>query len=212
MTGTLLARRPGLPVHEATVLVPDTLLPEVAVLHIPDLSAHLDAHHTRDLLRVEMLDRYDVPSDDDDYHRYLRGDPAPDAAAKAGWLDRLRAGAAAGRARRRVRIVREPLSDYDRFECEWCFTDNTAAGEDIRVLAGDFARVPDSVGDFFVIDAKRVARLRYDADHRFTGAYEVGVADTPAYVAVAEMAWSAATPFPAWWAAHPQYHRGNRAA
>jgi len=31
-------------------------------------------------------------------------------------------------------------------------------------------------------------------------------------IALAEVAWSLATPFTTWWAEHPQYHRRNTAA
>ncbi|HEV7451939.1 MAG TPA: hypothetical protein VGO16_11230 [Pseudonocardiaceae bacterium] len=40
---------------------------------------------TAALGRLETLDYYDVTSDGDDSHRYLRGEPAPTAAAKQPW-------------------------------------------------------------------------------------------------------------------------------
>ncbi|MGH3929687.1 MAG: DUF6879 family protein [Pseudonocardiaceae bacterium] len=70
-----------------------------------------------------------------------------------GELDQLRAGTAAGRQWRRVHVLRSPLNDYLCYECEWCYTYNVAAGEDVRIL--DVAETPAgeallSVGDFFV--------------------------------------------------------------
>lgn len=206
---------PDLPAHEASVVVPDTLIPEVASLDIPDLAGYLAERHTADLFRLETLDHYDVSSDDDDYHRYVRGAPAPEALVKGGWLDQVRADTAAGRRWRRVHVLRSPLNDYLRYECEWCYTHNVAAGEDVRIL--DVTQTPAgaallSVGDFFVIDGEHAVRSNYDAGGGFLGAVAVGAADNGSYVALADLAWQLANPFTAWWATHPQYHRDTPAA
>jgi len=206
---------PDLPAHEASVLVPDTLLPEVASLDIPDLASYLSQRHTADLFRLETLDWYDVSSDDDDYYRYVSGAPAPEASVKDRWLDQLRADRAAGRQWRRVHALRSPLNDYLRYECEWCYTYNVAAGEDVRIL--DVTEAPAGaallgVGDFFAVDGEHVVRSRYNTGGRFLSAVAVGTADRGAYVALAELAWQMGTPFAAWWAAHPEYHRATPAA
>lgn len=69
-----------------------------------------------------------------------------------------------------------------------------------------------SVGDFFVIDGEHAVRSHYDAGGSFLGAVAVGAADSDSYVALADLAWQLASPFTAWWAAHPQYHRATPAA
>ncbi|MGH3821289.1 MAG: hypothetical protein ACRDRA_00350 [Pseudonocardiaceae bacterium] len=51
---------------DGTVLVPDTLLPEIASLQV-DLGTFIAEHHQADLLRVQTLDHYRVASDGDDY-------------------------------------------------------------------------------------------------------------------------------------------------
>lgn len=107
VTGQLL-HRPGLPPGEATVLVPDTLFPEIVPLNV-NLGAFVAEHHRTDLLRVQTLGYYAVASDGDDYPRYLSGETAPTAAGKQEWLERLRSDTAAGRLRRNVHIVRAPL-------------------------------------------------------------------------------------------------------
>lgn len=80
---------------------------------------------------------------------------------KSGGLDQLRADTAAGRRWRRVHVLRFPLNDYLRYECEWCYTHNVAAGEDARIL--DATETPTgaallSVGDFFVTDGEHAVR------------------------------------------------------
>jgi hypothetical protein len=151
--------RPGLPPGEGVVLVPDTLLPEIASLHV-HLGEFIAEHHRTDLLRVQTRDHYGVASDDEDYSRYLAGEDAPLAAGKQEWLARLRTDTDAGRIRRNV----------------------------------------------------HVARMRYGAGGEFQGAVAAGADAAEGYVALAEMAWTLATPFTTWWAEHPQFHRHNTAA
>jgi hypothetical protein len=210
--------RPGearIPANELTIEVPGTLLPELADRRLASITDWILQHQTRDLIRIETLDRYDVASDDDDFHRYVRGDDAPRSAAREPWYERLRAEAAAGRRRRRVWVGRTPLGPYPRYEMEWCFTHNVRAGEDIRVL--DVAAVPTGAplirtGDFYVADGEHIACHRYDVQGRVAGSVAVDPGSAAPYVALAEMAWTMATPFLDWWAAHPQFHRTGRVA
>lgn len=213
VTGDLV-HRPGLPPGEGVVLVPGTLFPEIVSLHV-QLGAFIAEHHRTDLLRVQTRDHYGVGSDDDDYHRYLAGEAAPVAAGKQEWLDRLRADTEAGRIRRNVHVVRTPLTPYLRYQFEWCYVSNVGAGQDVRVL--DVTETPAAaalfdVGDLAVIEGRHVARMRYGADGEFQGAVAAGADAADGYVALAEMAWTLATPFTTWWAGHPQFHRNNTAA
>lgn len=211
VTGTRIDR-PGLPDHEAVVLVPDATIPDAAALVVPNLGRYIADRHRTDLLRVQTLDRYEVASDGADFERYLRGDAEPEAPGKQDWLAKLREDASNGKLRRNVHVVRAPLSAYLRYQFEWCYTYNVAAGQDIRIL--DVTTVPAEpllrVGDFTVVEHEHVVRSRYDSAGRFIGAVEA-TADA-GYGALAEIAWQLATPFSEWWLAHPEYHRGSRAA
>lgn len=184
---TLLAEL-NLPDHEGVVLVLPSLLREGDVLTLDELGEFVGRHHTRDLFRLETLSFYNAASDEDDFHRYLRGDLAPTAQAKSPWLDRIRADVAAGRAWRRVHAVAHPVSDYVRYECEWGYVPNTSAGEQVRIT--ELTPALAKVGDFFVLDGEYdgeyVVRSHYDADCRFAYA-EVLPADTAApWVGLAE--------------------------
>lgn len=95
VTGTRVDR-PGLPDHEAVVLVPDTLILDAAALVVPNLGAYIAERHQTDLLRVQTLDCYQVGSDGDDVNRYLRGDAEPMAPGKHEWLAKLRSYATDG--------------------------------------------------------------------------------------------------------------------
>jgi hypothetical protein len=209
---TLLAELGPLPEHEGVVIVEPELFEEVReVLTLDQLGEFVAKHHTRDLFRLETLPFYRAASDDDDFGRYLRGESAPTAEAKQPWLDRIRSDVAAGRAWRRIHAVTHPLPDYVRYECEWGYVPNTAAGEQVRIAELTVALA--QVGDFFVLDGEHVVRSRYDSEHRFSRAEVIADPYSAApLAALAETLWSQAIDFTTWWDAHPSYHRDTQVA
>lgn len=159
--------------------------------------------------RLETLPVYDVPTDRGDFPRYLAGEPAPDMERKGRWLDFLRQQRQQGIDRHRVRVLRSPLSDYDRYACEWGYAYNVPAGDDTRIL--DLAERGLPVGtldhDFWLVDHKDPVRVHYDDAGRFLGATVVDPVELDRYQAARDAAWHAAEPFDAWWSRHPEYHR-----
>jgi hypothetical protein len=120
-----------------------------------------------------------------------------------------------GRVRRNVHIVEQPLSEYLRYQFEWCYTFNVAAGQDVRVLdiSSNPAAAPlAACGGFAVLEGIDVARNNYALDGTFLGAVQAPADTAVALTAVAETAWAMAVPFTTWWRDHPQYHRATRAA
>lgn len=203
------------PDQETLIEVPRTLIPEIGgapMLSLGELAEYIREHHARDLFRLETRGDYSSGSDAADFRRWLRGHHGPDLDAKRGWLDHLRADLDAGRAWRRVHIVRTPLTEYLRYEMEWCYIPNSDAGEDIRVLdlTATGLDLPD-VGDFFVVDGTTAIRMHYADDSTFLGATVVN-AVPETYVALRDLLWSAAEPFSAWWARHPQPGRPSQGA
>lgn len=198
-----------LPGHEAVIEVPRSLIYGRRIMDVGELGAWISQHHTRDLFRLEVRDRYTVGTDGDDFQRYLNGAGQPDTAAKQPRLARLAADTAAGRVRRKVHLVRGPLSDYQRYEFEWGFVPNTQAGEQIRILESDADRSAAlvEVGDVFVLDAEHVLRNLYDDVGRFLGAHVVYGGEAVAIRAMIDWIWEAAEPFAQWWERHPEFHR-----
>ena len=208
---------PELPGHERKVRVPATTLPELGRLDIADFSGWLAEHRQApgDMIRVQTLDSYAVPSDDADFAGYLNGAPAPASPYREPFFEQLRDERARGMAWRNLTVVNGPLTDYQQYGFEWVCPYSAEAGQDIRVL--DLAEHPAAAvlrvtGDFWVVESKHVALVRYSPDGRHLG--EVAVEDSGAhgYVAAAELAWQLATPFTSWWAEHPEYRRPSRAA
>lgn len=184
------------------------------MLDVHELGEYINGNFTQTLFRLETLDQYEVVSDGSDVARYLAGELEPDMKRKGPWLERLREDAVQGRYRHRVHVLRSPLGDYLRYECEWGYAYNVRAGEDIRIL--DLAERRDPGGlvdhDFWLIDDSRVVRMHYARDGQFLGG-EVAPDDTLArYRAARDAAWDAAEPFGSYWATHPQYWRDGHIA
>jgi len=179
------------------------------VLTLDETVAFFDDHFTRSAFRLETLDAYEVESDGADVARYLAGEPEPDPSRKQPWLDELAAERRAGKIRSRVHVLRTPLCDYLRYECEWGYAPNAAAGESIRILdLSSVTRPPKLVDeDFWLLDDTHVLRMIYDDAGHFLGA-ELAT-DAAPYRTARAVSVAASEDFVRWWARHPQYWRAN---
>jgi len=110
---------------------------------------------------LETRDTYGTEVELPHMAKWQRGEP-DDYAWLGWWLKMLRGHRAAGRTCRRVRIVSEPLSDYQRWTINHVelFID---AGEDIRYVPRHrLATIPlPGSGDFYVFDDELVLFLHY---------------------------------------------------
>ncbi len=150
--------------------------------------------------RLELHPVYTMPGEADELRRFLAGEKPP-TDYRYGWLDTVAAAEAVGKSMRRVRVVRRPLTDYIRYEFEWGFVYNVAAGEDIRVMdLTDHAgpELPDH--DFWLFDDSTVVRLLYRLDGTQIGRELVEDPDLEAYLRYRDAAWEEAVPFPDYWA------------
>lgn len=183
------------------------------MMSVPELDEFMETYFTRSAFRLEVLDRYDVGSDGVDVRRYLDGEAEPDPTRLDPWLEELAAEARQGKRRYRVHVVRSPLSDYLRYECEWGYMHTSAAGEEIYIL--DLAEVPRPAGlcdeEFWLVDDTYVLRMHYTSDGVLHGVDLAPDANLARYRACRDAALSAAVPFEQYWAAHPEYHHARRA-
>ena len=84
------------------------------------------------------------------YQAFLAGHPQPPTPSKDQWVSMIKAAVKAGKVFQRVHVVREPLTDYLRYELGWSYPPNVEAGEDIRILvaqpvAGRLAARPAAI-------------------------------------------------------------------
>jgi hypothetical protein len=141
--------------------------------------------------RLETLQRYTMPYEDEPLHRFLAGEPkSRELDRKGDWWRQLIVGARTSRKlMQRVHVVVEPLSDYMRYELAWPYLDNIAAGEDIRIIPIHAEEWPDDLPgygyDYWLFDSKSLAVLHYDHEGRFIA---VDLIDEPSYIVQAN-AW-----------------------
>ncbi|MFH8562630.1 DUF6879 family protein [Streptomyces sp. NPDC017988] len=115
--------------------------------------------------RFEAQPTYTMPKERENVSRFLRGEQKP-ADHNARWHDRVRGYVESGRRIGRVRIVRRPLTDYQRYQFSWGIPGNVAAGEDIRVLdvTHEDYGLPLSGRDWWMFDESRIAHLNFRPD------------------------------------------------
>ncbi|MFE2600552.1 DUF6879 family protein [Streptomyces sp. NPDC059396] len=119
----------------------------------------------REAWRFEAQPTYTMPREQQNVARFMRGEDKP-ADHNARWHERVRGYVGSGRSIGRVRVVRRPLTDYQRYQFAWGIPGNIAAGEDIRVL--DVTRedynLPLSSRDWWMFDETRIAYLNFHED------------------------------------------------
>jgi hypothetical protein len=131
--------------------------------------------------RLEALDRYAVPIEEEPVRRFLAGEPV-DTSWLTPYLMLVQRATAAGKRFQRVRMVSEPLTDNDYLRYEFAYYPHTiAAGEDVRVLPRAQAEaldLPDR--DFWLFDSRLAALMRFDREGHLHG---VELTDEPQVVA-----------------------------
>lgn len=171
------------------------------------LGEYIDEHFKSTLFRLETLDHYAANAEDNDFRRYLAGESSPTST----WHEVIRAEVARGLHTYRVHVVQSPLTDYLRYECEWGYLINGAAGERVRIIDTAEQDKPDVIPDedFWLIGDERLVLMHYNPDGTFRGA-SIGPAELISqYIAAREAAWSAGRDFTDYWHRHPQYHRDH---
>lgn len=127
----------------------------------------LFATFTRSAFRLETLQSYGSSGEDAAFDAFLAGQPYVRPSGKIRWLDNIARARAVGATMSRVHVVREPLTDYLRFELTWAYEPNVAAGDDIWIIAVADGE-PWPVGlpedhDFWLVD-DRLYEMEYAND------------------------------------------------
>jgi hypothetical protein len=110
----------------------------------------------------------------EDYQAFLSGTYQPVRSYRTDpWLARVAQTTAAGRQWQRVHVIRQPLSDYMRFELGE-YRANVEAGEDVRLADRDqYPELADLTEDFWLFDADttepHAVLLRYNDEGRMIG-------------------------------------------
>ena len=146
------------------------------------------------MIHMETRDAYGTETELPHMAKWLAGEP-DDFAWLDEWCAKMRSHVDAGRSARRVKIVSEPLSDYQR----WVYTVYTpivAAGEDVRWLPRPKVSTICLPGnDYYLLDNMRVVFLHYAGSGLntcFTTTTDPGVVEMCA--TAFEKVWPLATP------------------
>lgn len=163
--------------------------------------------------RLETLQHYDVPSDEERQRAFhTTGALPPPRTGKADDLSLISEIRQSGRDVGRVHVVDWPLSDYVRYELA-VYAENVDAGEDIRIA--DLATHPalaELTTDFAIFDAgtedPSVIIFDYSDEGRIRGyRHSQDTAEIAAYRQQYELARRHSVPLPEYLAAH----RGSNA-
>lgn len=111
-------------------------------------------------LHVEMRDMYGTQAEIGPFAKWVAGEP-DDLKWLDGWCETLRRGTAKGKVFRRVCVVSEPLSDYQRWTHSLT-SPLVEAGEDIRWVPRRLvSSIPVPGNDFYLIDEHKVVFMHY---------------------------------------------------
>ncbi|WP_026448775.1 DUF6879 family protein [Actinopolyspora mortivallis] len=117
----------------------------------------------RSAWRFECQPTYSIPREQDDFGRWRAGQPKPDG-HNAAWHERVRSYVANGKTIGRVRVVRRPLTEYQRYQLDWGIPGNIEAGEDIRILDVTALDLDLPSHDFWLFDDETVVDLNFNPD------------------------------------------------
>ncbi|ARQ70130.1 DUF6879 family protein [Streptomyces marincola] len=119
----------------------------------------------REAWRFEAQPVYSMPREQENVARFLRGEAKP-ADHNRRWHERVQGFVTSGRRIGRVRVVRRPLTAYQRYQFAWGIPGNITAGEDIRVLdvTDDDYGLPLTGQDWWLFDDTRLAHLIFRPD------------------------------------------------
>jgi hypothetical protein len=160
--------------------------------------------------RLESHGSYTVDVEQPRFRAYVAGEPYDPEAEPKAWYAEIERRVSEGVAYRKVRVVDGPLSEYERWECEWSYTATEERGQRTFILdRSEAAAVPELPGyDWWLIDGRVVLRMHYDGSGGFIGAERLDNAGAVAeHSRWRDAALAAAVPFPDYWRAHPQYWR-----
>jgi hypothetical protein len=122
---------------------------------------------------LEALDRYTVEGEIELVEAFIRGEPQPPRIpAIEEWVAGISRLRSQGRRMTRVHAIAGPLTPYLRYEIEWAYTGNSAAGEDIQIAHFSSWRespYEEQPPDFYLIDDEMATLMHYDGEGRWLG-------------------------------------------
>ncbi|MCP2262486.1 hypothetical protein LX15_006225 [Streptoalloteichus tenebrarius] len=151
----------------------------------------------RSAWRFETQPTYTMPNEQESLARFLSGEPQPEG-HNAGWHGTVRSLVAEGKSIGRVRTVRKPLTDYQRYQLAWGIPGNVEAGEDIRILDLTDLDLDLPTQDFWLFDESVVVDLNFRPDGTLINIERREDADLAQYLKWRDLALAHAVPVSEW--------------
>lgn len=151
----------------------------------------------RSAWRFETQPTYAMPREQENIQQFLTGEPMPEG-HNAPWHERVRAMVAAGKSIGRVRTVKYPLTDYQRYWLAWAVPGNTEAGEDIRILDLTNLELNLPSQDFWMFDEAEVVHLNFRPDGTLINVDRQDSPDIGQYIRLRDVAQAHAVRFNDW--------------
>lgn len=129
---------------------------------LPDLLQSF-ADCKRTAWRFECQPSYAIPRENASFALWKTGEPKP-ADHNSAWHERVRGYLADGKTLGRARVVRRPLTVYQRYQLDWGIPGNIDAGEDIRILDMTDLDLDLPDQDFWLFDDEIVVHLNFESD------------------------------------------------
>jgi hypothetical protein len=148
----------------------------------------------KSLFRLEGLPKYGIPQEEEDFLSWQQGNPPPEHVKNTRMQAMSRDLRSKGCSVQRVRVLETPITDYIKFETEWWYPFNTAAGEDMFALDVQKNTLDLSLGEFYRVDDK-IIRLYYKEDYSYEGWDIAPNSDFDAYKKLEEEALTCSEPF-----------------
>lgn len=123
------------------------------------------------VVRLEQLPAYSVGgAEAERIAAWRRGEPRPERSVRTSkWLARIATSTVAGKSWMRVRVVDEPLTEYQRYQLD-SYRESQAVGEQVLLVPRSLAYRGYSGPDFWLFDAgtawARAVLMHYHPDGR----------------------------------------------
>jgi hypothetical protein len=154
---------------------------------LPEFGGYF-SNFKKSAFRLELLSRYNVPDETEDYKKFLAGQSEPPDDYLKDWRSVITSAKASGKEFRRVRVVDGSLSNYLKFEIAWAYRGNIVAGEDIRfIIRTEIQPFNTSVPilkDYWLFDDAECFLMDYDYCGTFLGISRVPTEIVQHYVAL----------------------------
>lgn len=131
-------------------------------LTLDELSA-MFGEAKQSVFRLETLQAYNVSTEQPKLERFLAGEKQP-VEPESSWRELIRSSVAAGRTWKKVKLLRRPLTDYQRFSLAWGVPANSRAGMEHRIIDITERTVDLPRIDYWLFDDSMVVVIHYFED------------------------------------------------